>query len=57
MHYSEIAKEKFVERFCTELTYVWQTQYKDKNNFDFDRDAYAESLSNEDEIRILFVCL
>lgn len=56
-HYAQIAEEKFSERFWSELNYVWQTEYKNKDVFEFDRNEYAKTLHDDNEIRILFVCL
>lgn len=55
--YAGKAVESFAERFGHTIDYLWQTNYVNKDAFAFPREEYEASMSEDDEIRIFFVCL
>jgi UDP-N-acetyl-D-mannosaminuronic acid transferase (WecB/TagA/CpsF family) len=55
--YAQLADQAFIDRYGRPFNYSWQTNYSNKSRFEFDRQAYERTLSDDDGIRILFVCL
>lgn len=55
--YAVVADQAFTERYGRPFNYIWQTNYNARSSFEFDWNAYEKTLTDDDQLRILFVCL